>query len=195
MQWPPLALLVMEGWYVLFFGLNTSLRSIAWSHGFCSSMHSDSFFENTLRNLWYSLDTSSLGVFSFGFSCCASSTHIVSWTWYWISYSSFSREAKKADFGWSMWQCRGQHVIFTVPLVQSISGLWHLSQENSRINEFFPRSITSAVIFSWCPWNLIISSAVWVMLPVVFRVLSTLYSGSNNCPNVCMFCTKLNTLW
>ena len=22
-----------------------------------------------------------------------------------------------------------------------------------------------------------------------------IYSGSKNCPNVCMFCTKLNTLW
>ena len=76
-----------------------------------------------------------------------------------------------------MWQCHGQRVIFTVPLVQSISGLWHLSQENPRINEFFPRSVTSAVIFSQCPWNSTISFAAWVMLPVEFCVPSTLYTG------------------
>ena len=58
-----------------------------------------------------------------------------------------------------------------------MSGLWHLSQENPRINEFFPRSITSAVIFSQCPWNSTISSAVWVILPAEFHVLSMLYTG------------------
>ena len=34
-----------------------------------------------------------------------------------MSYSSFSRDGRKADFGWSIWQCLGQCVIFTVPLV------------------------------------------------------------------------------
>ena len=45
------------------------------------------------------------------------------------------------------------------------------------MNEFFSRSITSAVIFSQCPWNLTISSAVWVILLAEFRVLSMLYTG------------------
>ena len=76
-----------------------------------------------------------------------------------------------------MWQCHGQDVIFAVPLVQSTSRLWCLSQENPRINEFFPRSITSAMIFSRCPWNSIISSTAWVILPVEFRVPSMLYTG------------------
>ena len=67
-----------------FFDLNVSLRSIAWSHpwGFLSGMCSDSFFKNTFRNLWYSFGTSSSGVFSVGFSCCASSARIVLWIWY-----------------------------------------------------------------------------------------------------------------
>ena len=94
-----------------------------------------------------------------------------------MSYSSFSREARKADFSWSIWQCHRQHVLFTVPLIQSISGLWCLSQENPRMNEFFPRSVTSAVIFSWCPWNSTINSTAWVILPAEFRVPSTLYTG------------------
>ena len=45
------------------------------------------------------------------------------------------------------------------------------------MNEFFPRSITSAVIFSQCPWNSTISSTAWVILPVEFCVPSTLYTG------------------
>ena len=32
------------------------------------------------------------------------------------------------------------------------------------------------MIFSWCPWYLTISSTAWVMLPVEFHVLSTLYT-------------------
>ena len=39
------------------------------------------------------------------------------------------------------------------------------------------RSITSAMIFSQCPWNSTISSAAWVILPAEFRVLSMLYTG------------------
>ena len=120
-----------------FFSLNVSLRSIVWSHGFQSSMCLDFFFKNTLRNLWYFFGTSSSGVFSMGFSYCASSVCIVLWAWYWMLYSSFSREARNADFSWSMSQCCGQCVIFTIPLVQSISGLWHFSQKNSRVNMFF----------------------------------------------------------
>ena len=165
-----------------FFGLNVSLRSIAWSHGF--QICSESFFKNTLRNLWYSFGTSSSGVFSVSFSYCVSSTHIVSWTWYWRSYSSFSGEARNANVGWSIWQCHGQCVIFTVPLIQSISGLWCLSQENSRTNVFFPRSVTSAVRFSWCPWNLTMSSTAWVILPVEFHILSMLYTGMGFCKGI-----------
>ena len=94
-----------------------------------------------------------------------------------MSYSSLLREARNANFGWSMWWCCGQCVIFTIPLVQSISGLWHFSQENPRMNVFFPRSITSAVIFSQCPWSSTISSTAWIILPAEFHVPSTLYTG------------------
>ena len=45
------------------------------------------------------------------------------------------------------------------------------------MNRFFPRSITSAMIFSQCPQNSTISSAAWVILPAEFHVLSTLYTG------------------
>ena len=38
-------------------------------------------------------------------------------------------------------------------------------------------SVTSAVIFSQCPWNSIISSTAWVILPAEFHVPSTLYTG------------------
>ena len=96
-------------------------------------------------------------------------------------YSSFSREEMNADFSWSMWQCCGQHIIFTVLLVQSISGLWHFSQENPRMNVFFPRSMASAMIFLQCPWYLTISSAVWVILSVKFHVPSMLYTGIEFC--------------
>ena len=140
-----------------FFALNMSLRSIAWSHGFHSSMCSDSFFKNILRNLWYSFGTSS-----------------------------------KEGF------VMGNMSFFTVPLLQlMISGLWCLSQENPRINEFFSRSVTSAMIFSWCPWNLTISSTVFVILPAEFHVPSTLYTGigfHKGVSSTLCFCTHVQCL-
>ena len=51
------------------------------------------------------------------------------------------------------------------------------SQENSRLNVFFSRSITSTMIFSQCLWNLTISSTEWMILPVEFHVPSTSYTG------------------
>ena len=52
------------------------------------------------------------------------------------------------------------------------------------MNEFFSRSITSAVIFSQCPWNSTISSAAWVILPAEFHVLPMLYTGIGFCKGI-----------
>ena len=42
---------------------------------------------------------------------------------------------------------------------------------------FFPRSVTSAVTFSRCPWNSMTSSMECVMLLAELRVPSMLYTG------------------
>ena len=83
----------------------------------------------------------------------------------------------KVDLSCSMWQWHGQRVILTMPFVQSISRLWHSKHKKPKMKGFFPRLVTSAVTFSWCPWNSTTISVECVMLLAELRVLSMLYTG------------------
>ena len=66
----------------------------------------------------------------------------------------------------------------SIPILFEMRTLYHLSQNSSTTWKMPPSSQNS------------ISGGATVVL----FSYGLLYSGSNNCPNVCMFCTKLNTL-
>ena len=74
------------------------------------------------------------------------------------------------------WHVLGHQVILTVPVSQSISGLWCFSDIYLRIIWFCPRSVISAVTCSLCPWYVMVTSVQWVICPAEFFVPSTLYT-------------------
>ena len=103
-----------------FFGLNVSLRSMAWSQGFLIGILSDSFFKNTFRYWWYICGTRFAGFeyvlgadsscFKKARICARESRSLDSICWV------------KGGFSFKMWHVQGQRVILTIPVVQSISG-------------------------------------------------------------------------
>ena len=142
-----------------FLGTKMSFMSIAWSHGLRTGMHSDSFFEKTLRYLWYALETRSSG-FGLGFGTSDHScSFLIAWMVLRPFWSSASMDCSRGDLPCKTLQVHGQWVILTWPVSQSMLGLWCFNYIYPRIIWCLPRSVISSTTFSRWPWKSMTISA------------------------------------
>ena len=132
-----------------FFGGKSSFRSIPWSQGFLSGMHSLFVFEKTSKYSQYSWGTSfwasfkvdsSMSPFDWWFlSACI---HI---SWDSLSDINLAKHMSMSDL-----HLGGQRDNLMSPVVQFMLGLCFLNQSWPRIKGTFPRHVTAHYSFSAC---------------------------------------------
>ena len=137
----------------LFFGMNPSFNSMVWSQVFCTGILSNFFFPNTLFYFQNLLDTNFFNIsLSLSFSI-------------FFTFFSFSSCFLLLYIG-------RQHVIFTFPFSQSISGLWTASYGIPNIIFVFPKLHISILALFTCPLKNILHFTWCVMAPPVFTIPS-----------------------
>ena len=132
-----------------FFSGKSSFRSILWSQGFRSGMHSLFNFKKTSKYSQYSqgtsfwvssrVNSSMSPLDSWFFSACI---HI---SWDLLSEINLAKHMSMSDL-----HSGGQCDNLMSPVVQSISGLCFLSQSWLRIKGTFPRHVTAHHSFPMC---------------------------------------------